>query len=288
VDELSGGQAGKPWTRFEIEATVVAYFSMFRRQLRGERFTKAAVIRELNAQIPARTADAIQYKFGNISAVLKEDDEDWLGGFAPYPNSQGELRETVRARRQQESRIAELLAEYGEGSLIAPQPRPLATSDVVVPVPGPRGARGRSRVDIVGSRTHALREFKNKALGDAGEEWVRDLEQTELVRFGRRDLADLVRWVAREDGDGLGYDVGSFFPDGRPRLIEVKTTHYSALTPFFITQNEVDTSEQHPDAYSLYRVHGFGRDPRVYVLDGMVRDRADLHAYVYRGLPLPS
>lgn len=192
----------------------------------------------------------------------------------------------MRARQRLESRISELLTEYGETSVIAAQPRPLATSDVTVPVPGPRRSRPRSRFEIVGSRTTSLREFKNKALGDAGEEWVRDLEQTELARAGRRDLAQRVRWVAREVGDGLGYDVESFFPDGRTRLIEVKTTNYGVLTPFFISRNEVDVSEERAAEYSLYRVHGFGRDPRIYVLDGSVTERAALDPYVFKGVPL--
>ena len=87
-------------------------------------------------------------------------------------------------------------------------------------------------------------------------------------------------------GDGLGYDVASFFPDGRERLIEVKTTNYGARTPFFITKGEVSFSERRPDAFSLYRVHGFARDPRVYVLDGSVRERARLDPQVFLGIPL--
>ena len=39
------------------------------------------------------------------------------------------------------------------------------------------------------------------------------------------DLARKVRWVSEEDGDGAGYDIASFGPDGRARLIEVETTN---------------------------------------------------------------
>ena len=50
-------------------------------------------------------------------------------------------------------------------------------------------------------------------------------ERTALRTAGRDDLARKVRWVSEEDGDGAGYDIASFAPDGLPRLIEVKTTN---------------------------------------------------------------
>jgi Domain of unknown function (DUF3883) len=56
------------------------------------------------------------------------------------------------------------------------------------------------------------------------------LEQQQLRDTGHPDLAGRVRWVARDDGDGLGYDVLSFTGDGRERHIEVKTTALGAQT----------------------------------------------------------
>ena len=47
----------------------------------------------------------------------------------------------------------------------------------------------------------------------------------------RDDLARKVIWVSEEEGDGAGYDIESFEPDGRPRLIEVKTTNGWERTP---------------------------------------------------------
>ena len=113
-----------------------------------------------------------------------------------------------------------------------------------------------------------------------------DLEREGLHRSGRDDLAGNVRWVAREDGDGAGYDIRSFRPDGTDRLIEVKTTNLGARTPFFITRWEIEVSRRNPDHYSLCRVHGFVRDPRIYVLDGSVEERARLEPKVFLGLPL--
>ena len=58
-----------------------------------------------------------------------------------------------------------------------------------------------------------------------GEERVLAHERASLRSAGRDDLARKVRWVSEQDGDGAGYDIASFAPDGQVRLIEVKTTN---------------------------------------------------------------
>jgi hypothetical protein len=286
VDTFSGGETGQPWTSFEIEATISAYFDMLRRERRGELYTKREVVRGLIAIMPARSAGAIEYKFGNISAVLQEDGQDWIDGYKPYPNYQADLRDAVLARLAQERGLREALEQYGTSALVAPQRRPLATADVEVQPPGPsRSSRNTSTVRLTGGTLSALRDFQTKQLGDAGEEWVLDLERRQLARIGRRDLADRVEWWARVVGDGAGYDVTSFFPDGRRRFIEVKTTNYGIRTPFYITRGEVAFSKANAELYSLYRVHGFARDPRLYVLEGNVEERASLEPSVFLGRP---
>jgi hypothetical protein len=62
----------------------------------------------------------------------------------------------------------------------------------------------------------AGRDERNRALGRAGEERVLAHERAALRTAGRDDLARKVRWVSEEDGDGAGYDIASFAPDGLP------------------------------------------------------------------------
>jgi len=287
LDQFASGQTGKPWTTLEIEAVVAEYFDMLRKQLRGERYTKVDVVRDLRARLPARSPGSIELKFQNISAILLEEDADRIGGYAPMRNYQRELRDVVLDRLAGEHRLGEALVGYGSSPLVAAQTRRLATDDVLVSPPNARvGRSDRSRVDIVGSHRSALLDFRLKQLGDAGEEWVADLERERLNRVGRPDLAERVEWTAKERGDGLGYDVKSFYPDERLRLIEVKTTNYAAATPFLITRAEVAFSERSADHYSLYRVHGFARDPRIYVLDGCVALSARLVPSVFEGTPI--
>lgn len=287
MDQFSGGVTGKPWTQFEVEATVGVYVEMLEMERKGQRYAKVDMVRRLQAIMPARSHAAIEYKFSNISAILDELGLPWIDGYKPQSNYQQDLKRTVIARLNSNRWISSGFEAYQSSALPPAQARPLTTTDVLVPPPSaPATNRRRSSVSLNVGPVTALKDFQAKALGDAGEEWVVALERAELARVGRPDLAKRVEWTAREVGDGTGYDVASFFPDGRERLIEVKTTNYGARTPFYITRWEVEFSAIRPEAYSLYRVHGFARDPRIYVLDGSVAANARLDPKVFLGIPL--
>lgn len=91
-------------------------------------------------------------------------------------------------------------------------------------------------------------------------------ERATLAAAGRADLAARVRWVADEDGDGAGYDVASFEPDGTERLIEVKTTNGWERTPFHLTSNEIAVAEARRDVWQLIRLWNFARQPRAFAI----------------------
>jgi Protein NO VEIN, C-terminal len=97
---------------------------------------------------------------------------------------------------------------------------------------------------------------------------VIDYERGWLRQNGRPDLADCVRWTAREYGDGLGYDILSFDLAGHERYIEVKTTALGAETPFYITSAELDFAKRHADHCALYRVYDVLGEPRFFALEG--------------------
>ena len=112
----------------------------------------------------------------------------------------------------------------------------------------------------------AERDARNRALGRAGEERVVAHERAVLAAAGCDDLADRVRWVSDRDGDGAGYDIASFEADGRPRLIEVKTTNGWERTPFHISRRELDVAEAACDVWCLVRLWNFARDPKAFEL----------------------
>lgn len=63
---------------------------------------------------------------------------------------------------------------------------------------------------------------ESRRVGALGEELVMAYERYRLRDAGRPDLAGTVQWVAKEIGDGLGYDVLSFELSGEELYIEVK------------------------------------------------------------------
>ena len=91
-------------------------------------------------------------------------------------------------------------------------------------------------------------------------------ERSVLRGEGRDDLARKVRWVSDEDGDGAGYDIASFAPDGRPRLIEVKTTNGWDRTPFHISRNELAVAEARRAEWRLFQLWNFSREPKAFEL----------------------
>lgn len=69
-----------------------------------------------------------------------------------------------------------------------------------------------------------------------------------------------------QDGDGFGFDIASFEPDGRDRLIEVKTTNGWEHTPFHATRNEMAVAEARREEWQLVRLWNFARQPSAFAL----------------------
>ena len=162
--------------------------------------------------MPARTTGSIEFKLSNISAVLEEVHEPWIDGYKPYHNYQGALRTAVLIESPYH-RVGEVMAEYVANSLPAPTRSPRATEDILSRLH--RSPDGNADVDgITTGAFGALRDLQNRQLGRAGEEFVLEAERQSLSRHGRRDLADRIEWVADVRGDGAGYDIASFRPDG--------------------------------------------------------------------------
>ena len=279
------GETGKAWTVDEIELVVTVYFDLLAAELRGERPVKATRMRDLQRLMPARTVGSIERKMSNISSILDERQQPWIDGYKPLSHIQAALEPIVLARLGQERRLSETMAEYVANTLPAPTAKRVATDDVLVEPPSmTRGTKGAS-IGLTSGAFGAVQDFRNRQLGKAGEEWVLDAERESLDRHGRRDLADSVVWVARDLGDGAGYDIASFRDDGTPRHIEVKTTNLGSRTPFYVTRWEVEVSGKESEIYSLYRVFDFRSDPRIYRLDGSVEKSARLESSVFVGLP---
>ena len=268
-----------PWTDAEIEAIVTDYFDMLRTEQRGEKYNKAAHNRGLQAHTQ-RSRGAIEYKYRNISAVLSEMGMPILRGYRPLFRYQGALAEAVDARLTGDPGLHEYLvgadrsighSANRDGSLRIGQP----------PVIHPTRRNHRPH-RVTRKQDPALRDARNRALGKAGEEMVFRAECQRLRKAAREDLADGVRWIAQEEGDGAGFDILSFDLQGEKRLLEVKTTTGPSTTPFYLTENERRVSEEEAERYRLVRLYEFRAAPAAYRLRPPLDEWVRLDPMLYR------
>ena len=263
--------AAGPWTDAENDLIVADYFAMLKVDLAGQPYKKTEHNQRLRSQID-RKRGSIEYKHQNISAVLQGLGECWIPGYKPASRFQMSLIDAVLRWLHRNpdfqpvsitntdrdlNKPADLMVERAPTLRLRPPPDELV-----------------QRLSIARKFDAAVRAERNRALGRAGEERVLANERAILTGVGRTDLANSVRWVSEEDGDGAGYDIASFYPEGRPRLIEVKTTNGWERTPFHITRNELAVAEGRPHEWCLLRLWNFARQPRAFEL------RPPLNAHV--------
>lgn len=220
-------------------------------ELSGCSFSKAKHNRALQELIP-RSRGSIELKHQNIGAVLLGLNERWIDGYKPAVNFQNALVDGVlrwlNARPDWLAPKADSVPSLvRETSSLWIEPPPAQGNEPLLVDPAFMAAIGRMR-DV------AERDARNRRLGKAGEKPILHHERQSLSQAGRGDLAGKVRWTAEQDGDGFGYDSASFEPDGRERMIEVKTTHEWERSPFHITRNELAVAETRRDDRHLVQV----------------------------------
>jgi hypothetical protein len=274
--------AFEDWSNAENDAIVADYFAMLADDLSGRPYNKADHNRTLQSVI-GRGRGSIEFKHQNISAVLKGMGETWLLGYKPAVNFQRSLEDAVARWLQNRPDwnailVRPPLAGVAERSEIWVGPPPTLSNAP----PGPETEKLRSvaiRFDA------AARDERNRVLGRAGEEATLHHERSALRKAGRDDLARKVEWVSHDRGDGLGYDIASFTPDGRKRLIEVKTTIGWERTPFHISANELAVAEDNAQHWCLFRLYNFAREPRAFELFPPLRRHVELTATSFRATP---
>ena len=258
------------WSNEENTHALEAYFSMMRREAEGEKVVKAHEYRRLHAENAKRSAKSYEFKMQNISAVLALNDLPYITGLTPAAAYQNLLEEMLLERLEQDAAERAMVLGYGRG-LIKQWTMPEAAAKLMKEPP-PEGTlppvRGRSFQGV--KLDHAAREHACRRLGRSGEELVMAYERELLVDAGRSDLAGAVEHVSRTQGDGKGYDILSYAPDGATKYIEVKTTNFDKTTSFLITDNEVAFSASEPEHYHLYRLYQFGSGPRLFTLHGPI------------------
>ena len=260
---------GKVWSDRELDAIIADYFDMLTADLAGHTYVKSRHNAVLMKRI-GRTHRSVEFKHQNISAVLDELGLPWIPGYIPKRNYQNAIFDAVDRYLSGHPKIPEWTPQTPVESVFSfpvfVNPPPPTIQDKPLPAGLKRLIRKFDPVE---------RDYRNRALGKAGEEFVANVERQRLFDSGRADLSRKVRWVSVEDGDGAGYDIFSFDRSGRERLIEVKTTNGAARTPFFLSRNECEVALERPEDWCIYSVHLFARQPRIFTiippLEGAVR-----------------
>lgn len=267
-----------PWTAAEVDLIVSDYFAMLSAELQGQRYVKAHHNAALQSQI-ARSRTSIEYKYCNVSAVLEELGQPIIRGYLPRSNYQASLVLGVQRHLEATPALEDQVLADTHAFLEKPQifidPAPDLTQPTIPPKL-PEMQRLLHKFDP------AKRDEGNRRLGAYGEEAVYKSERGRLAQMGRDDLARRVRWVSKEDGDGAGYDILSFDDQGRERFLEVKTTLGSRKTPFFITRNEKEFSDEAGDRFRIYRLHDAAKSPRAFLLAPPLEHSANLRPQVWR------
>ncbi|MBL8349133.1 MAG: DUF3883 domain-containing protein [Burkholderiaceae bacterium] len=257
---------------------------MLLQELAGQPYNKSAHRRQLQQRLPGRSEGSIEFKHANISAVMLELGYPYLRGYQPRSNFQRSL--LVEVVQQQVARHRLL-----DDMTLSAVDRPAVAADHAdfarVLSDAPRadlaareGIPAYLRPPV--KRDYFAREAQNRSLGRAGELFALAFERWRLVQFGAAELAEQVKHVSDDEGDGLGYDIRSFEPDGRQRFIEVKTTTFGERTPFFVSSNEARFARDHQERFRLYRLFDFRSAPRLFELAGPIEQHCLLDAVTYR------
>jgi hypothetical protein len=251
---------GKPWSDDELNAIVADYLSMLRAELSLQPYVKSYHSAILMKQI-GRTHRSVEFKHQNISAVLEEMGLPWIVGYKPKRNYQTSIF----------GAIDRYLSSNEDVAYQQLPPKIITVSDdastfVGAPKLQPASDRPWQLERLIRKFDPVERDLRNRSLGRAGEEYVLAVEKRRLEKLRRPDLLKKIRWVSADEGDGAGYDILSFEPDGRERLIEVKTTNGAARTPFFLSENERQRAAASAESWRLYRVHSFAQNPRIFLI----------------------
>jgi len=267
------------WKKEENDAVVAAWFAMLMEDLAGRRVNKAEQNRALQDQT-GRSRGSVEFKLCNVSAAARAFGLPILRGYQPRFNFQMALAEAVSRWLARHPDWDAPTRAPADRVMAEPPPLYVGVAPTLRNAPPPDELEQMQaiarRFDVAG------RDERNRTLGYSGEERVLRHEHGSLSHAGRDDLARKIRWVSQEDGDGAGYDIRSFTPDGAERLIEVKTTNGWERTPFYITRNELEVAEARRDTWCLFRLHDFAREPRAFDLRPPLEAHVSLIAESYR------
>lgn len=271
------------WSDIEIALIIEDYFSMLRFELAGEVFNKAFHRRSLLPLLNNRSEGSIEFKHQNISAVLIKLGQLYIRGYLPRHNYQKILEDRVLDYLIENKDIEDDFKVFSEKEVITPVNVPYDKLIVDAPAIGEVKEASKPYFRNPIKVNYIEKEQKNRKLGEKGEELVLDYEKWELRRIGKDNLADSIRWIAKEEGDGAGFDILSRYSNGKDKYIEVKTTKLSKEAPFYFSRNELLFSKEHTKDYHLFRLFNFEKGTGMFIKNGALDSLCNYHPVNYKG-----
>ncbi|MBD8050337.1 DUF3883 domain-containing protein [Limnohabitans sp. JUR4] len=252
-------------------------------ELSGQTFNKSAHRKALKQKLSQRSDGSIEFKHGNISAVMIELGFPYIRGYQPRGNYQSLLLEVAT----EQIKWLPTLDAAAQSAAVQPAQVPDLQDFSHVSVDPPSKTHKAAESSVFKElapvkRDYLAQEARNQSLGLAGEEFVLQYEHWRLISLGHKNLADKVEHVSKTKGDGLGYDILSFDANGKEKFIEVKTTSFGRDTPFFVTDRELNFSQVAESQFHLTRVFEFRKSPKIFSLRGSIGQHCNLDPVTYR------
>jgi len=272
------------WSKIEVALIVADYFDMLIKELNRIPYKKADHRRQILPLLKNRSEGSIEFKHQNISAILINLGKPYITGYLPRFNYQNLLEDEVIDYQIHHSEIETDFQKFVEKDLIKSQTRLDFEKIIVMPpdivsVTEPKPIYQHKPITI----NYLEKEQSIKALGLYGEEIVIEYEKWNLIRLGKDRLADKIKWISKEEGDGAGFDILSKNLNGTDKYIEVKTTRLGKETPFFFSSNELQFSINKATYYHLYRLFNVESDVKLFQKNGALNTICNSIPTMYKG-----
>lgn len=271
------------WSKQEAALIVADYFQMLSAEMAGRPYTKTAFRERLAPLLNNRTKGSIEFKHQNISAILIELGQPYVKGYSPRYNYQQLLKDVVIDWLYDNLWIESEFEQFAEKDILREDVSDFDDLLTTPPVLGDLKVAPSNSTKRPIKINYLEREQRNSKLGEAGESLVFEYEKWSLIHQGKEALADQVRWIAKEEGDGAGFDILSKNKNGTDKYIEVKTTKLGKETPFFFTENELVVSQKHSEKYHLFRLFDFENKARMFTVPGSLDTVCHSNPVLYRG-----
>ena len=214
------------WSNYEVELIVTDYFQMLSDELTGKPYKKSEHRKNLLPILNNRSEGSIEFKHQNISAVLINFGQPYIKGYLPRYNYQKILEEIVINYLYNNLGIEDKFKQFADKDVhiksTVNYEKLIIEPPVLELVAEPSPSYHQSPIKV----NYLEREQSNNKLGKSGEELVLHYEKWVLIKNGKDNLAEQVRWISKEEGDGAGFDILSKNNNGSDKYIEEMSLYF--------------------------------------------------------------